>query len=370
MIFHLIVLAGIIALYLLLCAKQKNPKRELLFLRIVFFTFFILVATREMTIGNDTPMYLNLFEKCATEKWAIIKTSGYFESGYLTLNILISYISKDARFFMFVMSLILNYSCYRFIKRNSNNFLLSTLMYVCLLFFYTSMTMMRQFIAIAIIISGLDLAMNRKIIPFVFVALFATLFHSSAWVALFIIPIANLRFTRKRAIIASIIGIIAAFSMGTIFNNFAELIGRTNYYESRFGNESLGNLIYAIVYLSFYIFARYAIAKHNQAATPTRQESFYLYSLLAASIVSIMGVKMDIMSRVIIYFSIFSIVSIPNLLSNYIQTKTTRKILQFSFIIFLVIYSSAIIILRPEWNSAYRYKSCLAPKENYICKKA
>ena len=107
MIFNLSLLLIILLLYFFTHLKNSysKQKKDYLFLRITFIIFFILVSFRAFNIGNDTLTYLNFFEKCAKYKWEIVSFDGYYEGGYIILNILISYISLHPRFFLIVMSL-------------------------------------------------------------------------------------------------------------------------------------------------------------------------------------------------------------------------------------------------------------------------
>lgn len=60
------------------------------------------------------------------------------------------------------MSLIFNAGVYYFIKDNSKNYLLSVIMYICMLFYYNSMTMMRQFLALVIVLFSYSALKKEK----------------------------------------------------------------------------------------------------------------------------------------------------------------------------------------------------------------
>lgn len=361
MIFNTCLIVFILLLYIVLHSQHRVKKEtsDKIFLTIVFFTFFFFVAFRGFDIGNDTKMYLNLFNKCGIEKWSILKYNTYFEKGYVVFNILLSYISKSSRFFMIIMSAIFNYGFYRFIKKYSKNYLLSTLMYLGLLFFYTSMTMMRQFCAILIVLYALKYAEQKKIIPFILCIIFASLFHSSAWIGIIYYFIDNLKFTKKRVIIILIISMVLSAFIGPAVDKFYSIIGRTNYYESRVGSDSISTILYAFIY--FILFFICYIVSHKKHSEELKDEktNFYLYSILLASCTSILAINMNILSRAILYFSILTIIAVPNILYTYLNKKDNRMIASIILIIFLISYSNVIIYFRPEWNSAYNYKICI-----------
>lgn len=115
----------IFLIIIILCIISKghsnvtSEKKQLYFLRLVFFVFFVFVAFRGFNIGNDTKMYLRVFSECCSKKLKAIEFGGYYEVGYLILNVIIGIISNSKRFFMIVMSGILNYGAYKFIKENN-----------------------------------------------------------------------------------------------------------------------------------------------------------------------------------------------------------------------------------------------------------
>ena len=368
MVFNFLLILFTLLLYLIINnIHVEKEKRKIYFLRIIFIVFFILVAFREMTIGNDTQMYLNLFKKCSVHKWSMVKTGGYFEVGYLALNTIISYISNNPRFFMVIMSGIFNYCSYKFIKDNSNNYLFSCIMYICLLFIYTSMTMMRQFTALSILLLGTKYAKEKKLIKFFLIVLLASLFHSSAYVALLYYLIYNMKYTKNKVFIIVIIGIIASVNIGSFFDYIANFIGRVNYYSDRVDSNSVSNVIYTIIYFLMYLFALYEINKSNNNAGDKRKKDFYLLSLLFAAIINMLGIKMNIMSRVALYFDVLTIVSLPNIIHDNVYNIDNRKKINIAFLLVFTLYSSTIIYYKPNWNSAYNYKSCLFPHDDYIC---
>lgn len=363
--FNIFVILLLIILYYIthLSKRFKKETSDNIYLSLVFIIFTIIVASREMNVGNDTQMYLNLFENCATNKWGIAKSGGYFEIGYLIFNILISYISPNPRFFMIVMSIIFNYVIYSFIKKYSNNCLLSTISYVGLLFFYTSMTMMRQFLAITIFLYSFKYIKEKKFLKYFISVVIASQIHSSAWIGLLLYPIYNAKFTKKRMSFIILIGIIGTVFIGPLANFVYSLLGRTNYYTDRIGSESISNVIYTLIYLIMFIFT-YFVTKNKEI----KNRNFYLYSLLMAAVFNMLAINMNILARAAEYFNILSIIVLPNVI-NSIEIKKNRLFISTVFVIFLVCYSTTIIVYRPNWNSAFNYKSCLIPQKDYVCRK-
>ena len=124
MLFYLALCVLVIIIYLLTRLGKRDKKtKDRLFLVITFIVLFVVVASREMTVGSDTSTYLDLFKKSSIYKWDIINMKSYFETGYLTFNVLLSYLNVTPRLFLCIMAFVCCFAIYKFIKDNSNNYL-------------------------------------------------------------------------------------------------------------------------------------------------------------------------------------------------------------------------------------------------------
>lgn len=355
MMFNILLILSILILYIIINLFEKSKKKSNdLFLSITFLILFLLVAFRTENIGNDTKTYLNFFNKTCAVKWSLLEGDSHFEKGYIILNILISYISSNSRFFMIFMSLIFNFVVFYFIKKNSKNYLLSVLIYICMLHFYNSMTMMRQFCAIIVLLSAFKFVKEKSVVWYIISVVLASLFHSTAWLGLLIYVAYNCRYTNKRAIIILIIAIICTMFVTPLMDVIAEWVGRNNFYNERQDGQSLANMLYAIVYFVMYIFSIYEITKsknHN-----TNKNYFNLYCILGAVAINLIGLKMNVLSRAALYFDIFIIIILPNVIEENITNIYNKKRIYLLVVVFLLLYSSTIMYFRPEWNSAFNYQ--------------
>ena len=362
MIFNTILVFTIIIIYILthLGNNKKNVKDNL-FLLVVFTLFFILVGTREMTRGNDTMTYLRLFNALSINRWNSVIFGNYYEPGYIIFNILLSYISKSSNFFMLIMSFLFNYAIFRFIKNNSNNYLMSTLMYVELLFFYYSMTMMRQFLALVIVLYSFKYVKNKKIIPFLLFIFLATTVHTSAFVSVLIYPMYYSKYSNRKAIIIFVISIILLLFLGNFYSYITPILNRKTYYLNRIGEIKVINVITSLIYLIMFLFSSIILKNKEKNLN---SNCFYLFAFLLSFCMLMISVKMAIMERISIYFTIFTIVALPNIIGKKVKNYVIVNSIIF---ILIFIYSSTIMVYRPEWNTSFEYKSCILPDNNYIC---
>ena len=337
--------------------KAKNN----VFLLIAFFILFFVAATREMTIGNDTPNYLRLFKNCDIYKWHYLSINSYYEEGFVVFNILLSYLHISPRLFLAIMAFIFSFAAYKFIKDNSNNYLMSVLLFINLLFFYQSMTMLRQFLAFSIIILfGFKYVKEKKLLRYILTIVFASLFHSSAVLAVFIFPLYHMKYSRKTVLLITIGSIVMALFLTRIYPLIASFLDKGTYYMERIGDIKIGNLIAMVMFLLMYVFSLIVIKKEKR-----QDYSFYLYALLFSAAIYFVSINMSVLNRATQYYAIFSIIALPNIVEA--NMKESKLIVESIIIGLFILYSSVIMYSKPEWNSAYNYKTCLFQEEGYIC---
>jgi len=190
------------------------------------------------------------------------------------------------------------------------------MIFIGLLFFYTSMNTIRQYMAISVILLGFKFVKNKKIIPYLITILIAYLFHSSALVGLLIYPIYNTKYTHLRVIIIFAIAIVANVFVSDIINYIYNLLGRINYYDSRVGQENIANMIYMIIYFIMFLFSLFEIKKNKEDYS---KKSFYLYVFVMSSAFSLIAMNMNVLARVTTYFNVFSIICLPNIIEDNIK---------------------------------------------------
>lgn len=362
MIFNLLLCVSILLIYFVTHLGGRDKKvKDKMFLLITFILLFILVASREFTIGNDTPSYLDIYNRCNIYKWGVFSKTGYYEPGYLALNVILNYLHVSPRLFLTILALIFNYAIYKFIKDNSSNYLMSVLLYINLLYFYQSMNILRQFFALSIILLfGYKLIKEKKLKKYIITVLFAALFHSTALFAIFLYPLCHLRHSRKMIALIIIGAIVGTLLLNQVYPIIASLLNREEFYINMMGEAKLGNIIKTLIFLSMYLFSLIIIKRNER-----QNYNSYLNILLFTTAIFFTSINMAVLSRAGQYFSIISLISLPNMIESNI--KESKVLVRSSIVTLFMIYSSIIIVNKPEWNSAYNYKSCLLPESTYIC---
>mgnify|MGYP004598912551 CR=1 FL=1 len=172
--------------------RTEKKEKKIVF---VFFSILsilvpsILAGIRTLDIGIDLQVYVEkiflLATRCNTFK-------EYFEVCntdflYMVVNYLVSRFTNNINWLLFVFELINMSLAYLFIynNRKTNPMWLSMAVYL-FLFYNISLNLVRQGLAISVILFSMRYVENRKFIKFLICIVVATLFHSTA---VFTIPV-------------------------------------------------------------------------------------------------------------------------------------------------------------------------------------
>ena len=181
---------------------NKSNRRKRIYCVIVFFSLCLVCMLRKYTVGYDLyGHYYNSFSKIARMDWKLLPTIGY-EYGYAIFNKLIAIVFVDPQWYIAIHSLIVIGVTGWFIYRNSDDVVLSSVMFITTNVWFMYMNIMRQALACSVCLIAVevwkrkDIKIKRWILFFALVVLAST-FHSSAVVFVFYPVIERIPFKRK-----------------------------------------------------------------------------------------------------------------------------------------------------------------------------
>lgn len=158
--------------------KDQNRK-NFIFLGIIFIQFTYLAWQRAFTVGQDTMNYYYAFRQIShlsfNEALAL-----QWEKGYIIWNWIISHSGFDYHAYLLFTAAIIYYSLCRFIYRYSTCAWLSIVVFMAFGFYFGTLHILRQYLALAIIMFAYDYMLKRKLLHFTALVLLAFSFHTSA----------------------------------------------------------------------------------------------------------------------------------------------------------------------------------------------
>jgi hypothetical protein len=224
--------------------------------------------------------------------------------------------------------------------------------------------MIRQEMALVIVLMGFGFVKRRLFIQFLLCCLFAATFHTSAIIGIVLYFIYPLNVKMKNIIIILTITIFIFVFIAPFIDQILQLLGR---YQSYVGNRLMGDeiklasimktLIEFFIFIFCFIsyFFVYKKSNNNEKLFIIRPQFLLITSLLALCI-QFVSIRGTILERVAFYFSFFNIVSIPTFINCY--SKNIKFLLVFIVLSLFIIYKSIVFVYRPEWNYVLPFEFC------------
>ena len=317
----------------------------------MFFIFLTLYSgLRSKYIGNDTSTYLELFQEVSYYGVSDDLKERY-EILYLYLNRIISYFSIENYVLLLVISFIVLSGYYRFIIKHSSSICLSIFIFFFLRFFDDSMNVLRQSLALVILLLSYQYILRDKFIKFLCLVGLAALFHKTALVFIIAYFVRYLNFTRKNIVFVIIGGVTISIFSGILIDYF--MSSYYSYYQNSdyMGDTRLASVLFMLFNICF-LFLCYLMLKNKQVSEDIKNQ---FYFVLIGSVMLLISLKFNLLDRVAAYFNVFMIVLIPNSIKKI--RGYNKKI--FSAVVVLtimIIYYYTIIYFKPDWNDVYPYK--------------
>lgn len=337
--------------------SKKTKKQKIWFLIANFIPLIIISGFRSSTVGIDTKQFTEAFSaiiKMAPNEFDRLR----YEYGFSYLCWILGKFSTDPQILIFTTSMFINVSVARFIYKNSDDICLSTILYVLCNFFFSYMNIMRQAIAIAIILWGFEYLKEKKYIKYSIFVVIASLFHGSALLALLLIVLRQFNFNRQFLFFTLVFTMIGFVFGKKIFLILANISPRLfNYVGGQFYSENyFAAFLNFLVYLVSFIFGIVNITKNDSSTIYKKDNNNnILIGIIGAAVIfSALTMKVSLFNRFTPYFSIFLIIWLANTIKK-INNLKYRQFYLFVILITFSLYWSIIAIYKPEWYGVIPY---------------
>lgn len=247
------------------------------------------------TLYSDEWNYRHMFEGYKGTTLSSIDWSLSKEPAFKLLMWILANRGFSSQSFIFVAAAFTLSVYIWFIYKQCYDFQFAMFLFVAGGGFFTTMNIIRQCIAIAIVLLGFSNVENKRFGRFFLFVLVASLFHLSAWIALLYYFFLNLKEIEKKLIPVSIIAIF-------VMANFSKLMAAmetTNYghYVSNYNTSGYGTSWLRILFwgsfAAFIFFRRYNIFKNDEFSQPIINGYFLSTILLLAAKAYVYITRMD-----------------------------------------------------------------------------
>lgn len=302
------------------------------FLSMAIVVFFIGLRSS----GADTGAYISGFQSLPTGISSIIETikNGESEAGFAVFGILVkTFLSEDFHVYLFLIAAISGFCVVYALKKYSQYFTTSMLLFMLMGTFTWMINGIRQFLAVSIAFAAVGLILKRKMIPYILLILFLTTIHTSVILLLPIYFIVEGEAWNKRTML--VLGLsIAVIFFTTRFTSFLDsaLVG-TNYegavdqFAMDDGSNPIRTMINAVPVVIAFVNRRTVKQKGSAMINVCINMSIIGVALsIVANVTS--GI---LMGRLPIYFTIYNLILLPWLV--YETCGKFRDIIYFAMIV-------------------------------------
>ena len=305
-----------IIIFIILALLSYLAKRNLAVFSACILVLSAIAGLRGMNIGADTHSYYEYFEFMRKTR------HGYMEPLWSWLNLLILNIGGNFNVLLFVVSLltlgIVGYVLWKEIKNPQFGLFL----YYALYAFCNSLNGMRQYLAISVVLLAYYFLKNRRnLLLFVCIILMGMWIHHSALLGFLVFPLIYFNFNRWLTVVA----LVGTFAVGaTVFPqiDLSFLYGSyAGYAETGFWvRESPVQAMILALLMDIYMVCILFTSPKNV------RENLYFKILLFGILIMNLTFRIEIMARIILYFTIVQIVLIPLYLTD-IKAKPLSKLI-------------------------------------------
>lgn len=337
-------------------SNLKLNNKKIVYSILAFFQLFFFAGFRGANVGNDTLKYLSLFDFINNRYSDFGHLSDRYGFGYIIFNKLIYCFTTNSQWLIIITSFITIALFIRFFYKNSKNIYISIFLFITLMFYYFTMSGIRQAFAMALVTVAYDFLKKKKIIPYMLIIFIASQFHSMAIIFIFIYPITYLKFNKKNVTLLLIIGIVGFFTFESALNIVFEYFPMYKYYlgSDYFGSGNIANIINAIIPMIILLWGN--IQKSTYKYTHNDEENDLIrFLILIGMIFSFISIRASVIDRVYYYFAIFNLIYIPNIISH-IECRKNKVMIGLVVIYLCIAYNGIIFIERPDWNRVFPYE--------------
>lgn len=324
----------------------KNKKKYRLFFLCISGGLFVILSSLRYKIGFDYSTYETLFYEIGNGT-----NKENLEIGFLLFNKVIFFLGGNYRIFLFVVNSIMMILVFWWIYRFSKFPEISIFFYFTFQFWACSMNLLRQSIALSIFLLSYQPLIERNFVKYSIVILIAASFHQSVLIMIPFYFLLYQNITKSYLIAISILFVfgylffdfIVYGILNILFSNYEKYID-TIYWNSN----GISYIIFPCIYLIFVLYYT------KELINNCLKNKILINSCIYASFISFFITKHFILERFSLYFFIFSLILIPEII--FFNKKANKKNIVFLFSIILGLgYFS--FSAKEEFHNVYPYRS-------------
>lgn len=301
------VLSLLLTLILMSLAIKNKDNKNYKILAILSVIPFLFISAFRYDVGTD------YFYRYAPN-YVTIANGGNIKNLEFTFKILIkicSFFTDSYVALFFVTSAIIIIPIFYLIYKKSKYPLLSIILFIIGGFFFNSLNLVRQYISIVIILCSHSYLLDKKYFKWLLCILLAALFHKSALIGLLLFFLKDKKYFKPQYILLfSTIIIVFDNYIKDLLVFFISLTPYSNYVNSIYAKSDIRETIIIANFIIY--FAMLILYYYKEKEGKINQiDTFYMNVQSLAMILCLFSIQFNLLYRLVDYFSIFQIISIP-----------------------------------------------------------
>ena len=130
------------------------------------------------------------------------------------------------------------------------------------------------------------------------------------------------------------------------------------YVDTFYDSNKLGSILGAAMSALIYWYSAIIYKKYNNDSVDQVEYGFLLNVSFICMLLNICSIRISVLSRLVDYYSVFMIISLPNMTAMIRDTKQ-RRLANTMIIAIGAVYFISIATLKPNWNKVIPYKTFL-----------
>ena len=294
------------------------------------------MAFRASNIGNDTVIYISIFDRIDSFSFKEILSSTFMmdgrmdlEKGFLLFNKVVSLFTSSSVMYLTITSTIIILSVAIFFQRYSESSVLSLYLYTTIGVYFFMITGMRQALSMSICLFGVKYAEKRKLLRFLLIVFLAASFHKSAIVFLMVYWLVNLKLSKKNIWIWLATTVVSVVFLTKIQDFVNELLGYS------YSIEETGN---GYLFLAIMIVLLVLSLLQYKKTIEEKPETIVLFNMqFVCFIFWILRLFTRSMERPSYYF-IFGVLAVIPTVINRFESKSKFIIIYAATVLFAILY--------------------------------
>lgn len=332
-----IVLFSMATYFVMLANISKNKVNKILF-TIIGLGLPIIMFSLRYRVGTDYDSYILLYNKYNDETLNYLIFSRNFEIGF-SIILKIAKLFNDPQVIFAIFALATIIIVYRNILNNKEKCSVS-LAFFLFLFLYSANTLniIRQMLAVVIVMSSYKYIWNRNFKKFVISILIASMFHTTA---LLFFPCYLINYknnTKKQKALRKIL-IVVILLVVLLFNQFLNILGNVEIFD-KYVSYSQGKMTNNYMFWIKLIILIVLFTFKKELCIYNDKNKLYYFFLIIDILLYFTGFISPFIKRIALYFGICEILvisQIPKVVENKYKTMSVLGSIAYGILMFTII---------------------------------